>query len=70
MKHYLIKSINCIVSDEPVKTCDWVIDENCKSAWMIQVQFDSDLTKYKKVTHSKLNKEISELTNELKQLSK
>jgi hypothetical protein len=38
-----------VTSDETPNNFDWVIDNDCKNSWQLQIQPQTDLSKYKKV---------------------
>jgi hypothetical protein len=47
--NYSIQNQNIyITSDEEVKEGDWILESNDNSIWVIQIQPNTDLSKYKK----------------------
>ena len=45
----VIDGFDYYVSDETPNNFDWVIDNNCKGAWVLQIQPNTNIKDYKKV---------------------
>jgi len=67
MKTYLHKLPEgfILTSDETPKNFDWVIDDNCTGAWQLQIQPETDLSKYEKVIAQQHQLDLSTLPKQI-----